>query len=420
MKNNEALVYLEGLEKFGSRFGLDREEKLLSGLGNPHRGLKCILVAGTNGKGSVCAFLGSILKEAGFKTGMYISPPLKRFNERISINGRTISDEDATRLIIKIKRIIKEKNIEITHFEFITAMAFEYFREKNVDFAVLEVGMGGRLDATNVANALVSVITRVELEHTEFLGKTIHEIAFEKAGIVKENGVLVTAESKKDALDVIEKKCDEKNSKLIQIGRDVKFKKIESGIREQIFDVDGFFRHYKNLKIKMLGDFQLTNATTALAVIEALNFYNFNVDEKAIRKGLLKTEWPGRMQIVGKKPFIVLDCAHNLDGIRALKSSLVKLFNHEKLILVIGISKDKDYGKMIREIGPVCDTVIATKSKSARALEPVKITEDARRYCSDIIIKRNVQSALEYAKSIAGKNDLICVTGSIFVVSEVL
>jgi len=384
MDNNfqKKLDELYSLERFGIKLGLTNINTLLEKLGNPHKDLKVIHVAGTNGKGSVCAMIRAILIESGFKVGMYTSPHLLTFNERIQINNKNITNNEIIELIDKIFPIVKEikKNgTEITFFEFVTAMAFQYFKEKNVDICVIEVGMGGRLDATNVVSPLLSIITNISLEHTQWLGNTIEKIAGEKAGIIKEKIPVITG-CKGKALEVIKKKCKEKNCKLI-------------------------IANNQSFETNLLGEHQKSNANIVVATMK-----EFKINDDAIKSGLNKVIWPGRLELVNN---ILFDVAHNVDGIKTLKKAL-KSFNYKKLILVIGISEDKDIKKMLSVITPLADEIIVTKAKW-RGAE----TKVLKNYIKSAVIeKQKVSDAIKHAISLADKDDLICMTGSIFSVGE--
>lgn len=380
---------LKGSEHKGNfNLGLKNVKILLDKLGNPQNSLKVIHVAGTNGKGSVCAMISSILTEAGYKTGMYTSPHLKDFKERFLVNNKKISEQDLIKYFEKVKPLVTNQ----TFFEVITATAFLYFKEKKVDFLVCEVGMGGRLDATNLVNPLVSVITNIGLEHKEYLGETLEEIAYEKAGIIKKNKPVVTG-AKGTALNVIKKIAKEKNSKLYIIKKP------------------------KNISLRLNGKFQLENASIALKAVEILKGgYKLKVSNESIKKGLLKTKWYGRLEFISKN--ILVDCAHNPPAIKALKKELLKIRDkYKKLYLIIGILKDKDYKEMLKELVPLTDEIILVKPKIPRALEPKILAKEIKKDC---IIIKDAKEALKYAKKTAGKDDLILVTGSIYVVGEVI
>ncbi len=397
------LGYLFSLYRFGSKLGLGPIRRVLRELGNPERGMKVIHVAGTNGKGSVCAMLASILQEAGYKVGLYTSPHLVDFRERIQVNGKMIPKKDVVRLF----KMVKSKNIDLTYFEFVTALAFKYFREQEVDLLVLEVGLGGRLDATNVVRPLVSVITNVSKEHTDVLGNEIKQIAFEKAGIIKRGSIVITG-AKGEALEVIERVCRERGSELIRVKN--KVRKVYSDLDKQVIVYRGM-----KVNLPLLGDFQIENVNTALEVIEQLGRLGMDIPLEKIKKGLEKTRWPGRMEVVERNPLFILDGAHNPAGVRALRSFVSKL-DYRRLILVLGVLKDKDYRRMIGYLKPLAFRMIITKPRIYRALEPEVIAKVVR---DNFVVKENVNEALKEARSIAGKDDLILVTGSIYLVGNV-
>ena len=381
---------LKGSEHKGSfNLSLENMKTLLKKLNNPEKALKVIHVAGTNGKGSVCAMLSSILKEANYKVGMYTSPHLKEFKERFLINNKKISEQDIIKYFEKVKPMITSQ----TFFEVITAMAFLYFKDKKVDFLVCEVGLGGRLDATNVVNPLISIITTIGLEHQQYLGETIKKIAFEKAGIIKKGRPTVTG-VKGTALEVIQNIAKKNDSKLYLDGNPI-----------------------KGVSLKLNGDFQLENASLALKAIEVLKEkYKLNISEPTAKKGLLKTAWHGRMEFIEKN--ILVDCAHNIDAIKALKKELLKIRKrYKKIHLIIGILKDKDYKSMLNEIMPLIDRAILVKPDIPRAMNPKILAKQIKKY---YIIIENPKKALKYARDIAKKDDLILITGSIYVVGEVI
>ena len=392
MDYNQVIKYLYSLDrKKGSKLGLGNIKNLLKKIGNPEKNLKCVHVAGTNGKGSVCAMVYSILQKAGHKVGMYTSPHLEDFRDRFLINNKKISKNDIVRYFLKVKKFIDEQ----TFFEVITAMAFLYFNEKKVDFLVLEVGLGGRLDATNVVNPLVSVITNVDIEHTDFLGKKIEKIAYEKAGIIKEDIPVVTGAKSKPLL-IIKKICKKRNSQLF------------------------VNKKYKNLKLNLNGTFQLENASVAVKAIVLNQYYQLKISKKNIKNGLKNINWPGRFDFIKKN--ILVDCAHNPAALKALVKELTNLKKekkYKKLILIIGILSDKDIKKMVEIIEPFSDKIIITKPENPRSEEPIIIKKFVKNKNQVKIIK-NIKNAVKYAEKIVEKKDLILVTGSCFVVGEVM
>jgi dihydrofolate synthase/folylpolyglutamate synthase len=392
MNYNQILKELYNLESVKFKQTLANMKLLLKKLNNPEKNLRCIHVAGTNGKGSVCAMLNSILTNASYKVGMYTSPHLKKFNERIRINNKLISDKDIVKYYLRTKKHVTNQ----TFFEITTAMAFLYFKDKKIDFVVLETGLGGRLDSTNVIKPLISIITNVGIEHTEYLGNTIEKIAYEKAGIIKKNVLVVTA-AEGIALATIKKVSNKNNSKLITINKNK-------------------IKNYKNIKLNHLnGSFQIENANIAIKTSETLkNNYNIKINKKNIINGLKNTKWPGRFQFIAKN--ILIDSAHNPSGFKTLVKEL-KNIDYNKLILIIGFSNDKDIKTISQIIKPLADKTIITKSNNEKAEKP-KIIK--RYFNKNTLIIENPEKALKYAKNIASKKDLILITGSIFLVGEVI
>ncbi|MCM8781773.1 MAG: bifunctional folylpolyglutamate synthase/dihydrofolate synthase [Candidatus Omnitrophica bacterium] len=396
---------------------LERMKKIAAMLGDPHRGLRCIHIAGTKGKGSTAAMVASILREAGFKVGLYTSPHLISFRERIRINNELISEADLCNLGSRIKSIFDkiDRGSEVypTFFEVYTALAFLYFKEKKVDFCVVEVGLGGRLDATNIIMPLCCGITHISFEHTKKLGNTLSEIATEKSGIIKENSICVSSLQESSVRDVIRKTCAERKCKLYEVGRDLYFKEETP----QIFSVTGVFQKYPCLEVGLLGEHQFMNATTAIGLIESLRFYDIIINEKAIRDGLKNVHWPGRLQIIQHNPYIVLDGAQNSSSAKVLKEAIKKFFHYDRLILVLGISKDKDIKGICDELGPISDEIILTKANLPRAEEPSVIKTYLQK---EPQVTSSVEEAMYVAQELAAPADLILVTGSLFVVGEVL
>ena len=415
MNCKKILRYLYSLESPKIKLGLERINTLLAKAGNPEKGLRCIHVAGTNGKGSVCAMIFYVLREAGYKVGLYSSTHLKRFNERIRVNGHFITDKEIVDYFLRVKPFITNQSF----FEITTAMAFIYFKEKNVDFVVLETGLGGRLDATNVIVPLISAITNIELEHTELLGNTIEKIAFEKAGIIKNNVPVVTGAEGK-ALQVIEKIAKQRNVPLILAK---KYPKVN-------------FKHLN-------GAFQQQNKDIALTAIEILKkTHSIKINENQIIDGIKKTRWAGRLQFISRN--VLADCAHNPSGFEALKNELgiikspetkvsgelknkkflSKQKNIQNFIFVIGVQKDKDAFNMLKTISPLASAVIFTKSKNEKALNPQGLLRIFNKINKNKTIQtkitNNPKMALRHARKTAGKNDLVVVTGSIYLVGEVI
>ena len=416
MNFDESLKWLYSFQKFGIRLGLERIQHLMNELGNPHHNMKIIHVAGTNGKGSVCRLIESILQEGGYNVGMYLSPHLQRFSERMTVNNEEISEEDMASLVTNIKPIIDEmieENNTPTFFEIVTAMAFQYFHDKNVDFAVIEVGLGGRYDATNVVTPLVAIITNVSLEHENILGKNIKDIAGEKAGIIK-NGIPVITAATGEALVVIEKKAIENNAPL-EIVDNKRWKRLHGEMNGQEFIIKGSLTEY-HVNTSLLGLFQGENIALAIATTEQLQMNGRYLTDDAIINGIEKTVNSGRGEIVGTEPTILLDGAHNVAGIKLLKRTLDEDFVYERLILVLGILSDKNIQDILDIITPIADKVIVTKSHNKRACSPSKLKEMIRK--KEVVVKDEIFVSIDYAKKVAKKQDLICITGSLFTVGE--
>jgi len=425
MDYKDTIEYLFNLKIYGMSLGLERIEYLLKILGSPYKDLKAIHITGTNGKGSVGAMISSILHSAGYKVGLFTSPHLVSFEERIVVNGKRIPKEGVCSLMERIKPIAESmtKNGKFDHptfFEVATAMAFEHFSEEEVDYAVLEVGLGGRLDATNVITPLVSVITTIALDHTHVLGTSLEEVAREKAGIIKSGVPVVTGIEDDIILDLIKKICKEKKCEVYASKEKGKYTLKEADLDAQIFDIEVNGIRYKNFKIHLLGEHQLKNALTVGLTIEVLKRKGINIQEKSVRKGFETTRWPGRLEIVQENPTVILDCAHNPAGMKALRSALEQLFRGKKVTFVMGIMRDKDIHGIVKEITSMADNIIITKPTFERAAEPEIIEREAKKYCNNVLIKSGVGDAVSYALKNAAKNDIICITGSIFNVGEAL
>ncbi|MBN1364762.1 MAG: bifunctional folylpolyglutamate synthase/dihydrofolate synthase [Syntrophaceae bacterium] len=405
-------AYLESLNVDKMRFGLKSITELLSRQGNPQRSFKTIIIAGTNGKGSTAAMIASILHSAGYKVGLYTSPHLVDVRERIAINGKKISRREFNRTIAYVKNEIRE---QVTYFEFLTAVAFLYFKNQKIDIAVLEVGLGGRLDATNVCRPLVSVITNISFDHTACLGDTLESIAYEKAGIVKRNGICITAAGQKNVLEVLEKICRCRKAKLYCLNRDIKIKKQKDGLSSY----QGLHRDIKNLIIPLTGKHQLFNAALAVAAVELCAKKGFPVNDAAIYKGLYNTRWEARLEILQDRPSFLLDGAHNQASIDALCRSLKNDFSFNRLILVFGVLADKDYRRMLKKIIPLASKIILTQVRSKRAMPAKDLLEYVKKMGRSAIVTENVNQAIERVIIMAGKQDLICATGSFYLAGEV-
>lgn len=421
----EALNYIYDLTKYGIKLGLKNINYLLYLLGEPHKKLKVIHVAGTNGKGSTCSLISSILQSDGYKVGLYTSPHLVDFTERIEINRKPIDRKKVSELLERIKPYIEKvanspSYGHPTFFEVITSMAFLYFYEEQIDFLVLEVGLGGRLDATNVCEPLISVITHIDYDHMDKLGNSLEEIAREKGGIIKPRGIVISSKQYEEAYNEIKKIANEKNSLVYSTGREISYKIVKSDIKGVIFDLKGIYHNYKNLHTPLLGRHQVDNATTAIIATEALKIRGVNISENAIRIGLEKVKWTGRLEIIQNNPTLILDGAHNPSGIRIVRQALKEIFSYHRLILVLASFADKDYKKMIQIIAPKADLIITTKTMSPRAATSQIIAKEAAKYIEQnkIIVTENIPQAINCALSNSKRDDLICITGSLYTVGE--
>jgi dihydrofolate synthase/folylpolyglutamate synthase len=431
MNYTQVINYLNSLERFGIQLGLERITKLLELLGNPHKDLRCIHIAGTNGKGSVATFIGKILHNAGFKVGIYTSPHFVSFTERITINEIPILEDRIAEIISnKILPAIKTITQNLTHptyFEIATAIAFKYFTEEKVDLAVIEVGLGGRLDATNVITPLVSVITSINLEHQDVLGEKLEQIAYEKAGIIKHKVPIVTAATQSEVIKVIKEVAKQKNAPLYRVGKDIKFTidKYPTLNSNYQFNLKGILKEYRGLQTSLLGYHQIINATTAISAIELLGKYHgFNISTQYIKRGLLQAKIRGRLELIKKNSInFLLDGAHNPASANILTKALKDYFPTQKLIFIIGILDDKDIGGIIRELlynNKNLSRVIITRAKIKRAVNPDKIYHEVSKYTDKINLLPNVAESIKYAKSISANTDLICITGSLYTVAEAI
>jgi len=412
MTYRDTVAYLSGLNKMGIRFGLDPIRSLLSRLHNPQNGYPAILIAGTNGKGSVAAMTASILSAGGFRTGLYTSPDLIDFRERIRIDGEMIGRSEVAICAEQVKAGITE---DVSYFEFLTAMAFLHFERQRVDIAVLEIGMGGRLDATNVVRPLLSVITNVSLEHREYLGNTLEEIAREKGGIIKERGRCLTAASQKRVVETLEALCRERRARLYRLGREIRTRIHRDGT----FSYLGIGSRLERLVCPLAGRHQYANAALALGTVELIGEAGFPVDAGMVVEGLGKTRWEGRLEVLQRAPTLLVDGAHNPAGAATLRRALQEGFPRRRLILIFGVLDDKDYRAMVRRLFPLADRVILTRPHSERALPLDVLLPVARRYHRDVELCANPGGALLSALSRAGKEDLVCVAGSLYLVGEI-
>ena len=407
------LKTMYGFRRFGIKLGLSTIKKILAGLGDPQDNFACIHVAGTNGKGSVASSLASILHRSGYKTGLYTSPHLVRFNERIQVNNRPITNEKVVASYSAVKNAHSGKR-DPTFFEFTTAMAFFEFAAQKVDWAVIETGMGGRLDATNVINPALSIITNISLEHREYLGNTLTQIAAEKAGIIKKRTPLVTGIRQKKAFAEVERIAAGKKAPLFRLSSNFKVRRSKG----QTFSYYGIENVWHNLQTALPGSYQVDNAALVLAACEIIGKNNTAITLNNIHEGLAKNHWPGRLEIVSNNPLIILDGAHNLAAARNLAKFLATNFAGKTVTLVIGILDDKPYKEMLKSLLTPSTRVILTRAKTNRALEPGKLYEVAKSLIPDATIIPDVGQAIENAVETTPRHGAICIAGSLYVVGE--
>ena len=422
MNYEEAVAWIDTFQQFGIRLGLNRIEVVLNAVDNPQKKTSFIHVAGTNGKGSVCRYISSILTNEGYRTGLYLSPHLVDFRERFQLNNEFIKKDRFVEIVDRIRPIVEQvtdRGIQLTYFEICTIIAFLFFADEQVDYAVVEVGLGGRYDATNVITPLVSIITTVSLDHQDQLGNTIEDIAFEKAGIIKSNIPVVTA-AEGNAIEVIETICKKQHSELTHVTeRMVSLQ--ETSLFHQLLLVHGCFDDYL-VKTHQLGRCQWINIAISITVIEILQQKGVFITKDSILKGINKMRHPGRMQLLQTHPFVLIDGAHNTDAMRKTVESLTSFFTLDRLIVIFGVMKDKSISEMLSLLLPVTDILIATEPKNTRATSAEKIAKYVQKIdaSKQFFTTSSVQDAYAKALTIAKEHDLIFATGSLFTVGELL
>ena len=452
MNYQEALAYIYGLSDYerGGRYTRNREEnlaresRLLELLGNPQDCYTCTLIAGTKGKGSTAAFIERVLREAGIRTGLYTQPDLHTFRERIRVNGRLISEEEVAELLPEVRAAAEgmreRKEFDaLNTYQVATALAFLYFCRQQIQHAVLEVGLGGRLDATNVTHPLVSVITSISYDHMEVLGDTLTKIATEKAGIIKPNGIIVTSAQATEALLAIAAVCEQRQARLIRVGAaeiDPAQAEVEAGTlpalsyryrlekrsqQHQHFTVETPDHFYSGLEITLAGQHQLENASAAIATLDMLRQRGIVWDELAVREGLRNTRWPARIDVVGHNPTIVVDGAHNADSMEKLIQALRTSFSMRRLIIVLGLMRDKDLAGIAHALANV-DIVVLTRVQNPRAatIEQMQTAFAEHAPHVELHSAENSSLALNLAVNLSDSNDLVCATGSLYLAGEAL
>ena len=424
MNIDEAIDWLFNVRRFGPHRTLEPTRKYLELIGNPENSFKTIHIGGTNGKGSTSAFIASILEAAGYKVGLYTSPHLERFNERIKVNGVEISDEDAARLLTEVKPVFEEMlsyptPMPLRFFDILTGVCFKYFEEQEVDFGVIEVGLGGRLDATNMISPLVSVITNIGYEHVNILGPTLEDIAYEKAGIIKKNAPVVTQEAKPNVLAVFKKAAEEQGAELIQLDEYAEYHRTNSGPDGQVFNLKTRRTSYNGLRIPLLGLHQILNASTAVLTAESLSRYEIDITSEAIFNGLRDVYWPGRLEVIHDKPMVVLDCAKDAEATEAIRKTITDDLDDRRIIAVVSISSDKNIEGMIENIAAFADSFILTKhSVTYRATEPERLINEINKYGKPYEVYLDRDEAFKKALDMAGPDDMVLVIGSVYLAGD--
>ncbi|MBI1870340.1 MAG: bifunctional folylpolyglutamate synthase/dihydrofolate synthase [Chlamydiae bacterium] len=422
-KYHEALTFLESLECFGMKLDLENIQVLLSVLGDPHQDLKVIHVAGTNGKGSTSAMLASILQESGYSIGLYTSPHLCTPRERIQKNGMCISEErfiDLVHLVMSQVHLLRtSNNLFPTYFEVMTAIALRYFSDEKADFVVLETGMGGRLDSTNIVPSQIQVITNIDLEHTRYLGKTIREIAFEKAGIIKPCSFVITG-AQGEALTVIEERCYEKGAHFFRLGKEIHFQLLQKNWEGERLIIQVGERK-REIEIKLLGAHQLENAALAMGAVEALIQFGFFLPERAILSGFKKASWPGRFEILKKEPLVIIDAAHNPAGMRSLVNTWQEVVGPRGADLIFSSLEDKDVEKMVKNLCPIVEEVTLVEVSNPRTRKLKDLERVWRSYLPEEKIHLStLQKVIQKLKNREKNTRPLLVTGSIYLLGEVL
>ena len=409
---NDVIIYLNSLGLHKVKPGLERINKMLGFLENPQDKAPSVIIAGTNGKGSVASTVASVLKAHGYKTGLYTSPHLTRISERITINGEEISIDELYRLILEIKKTSTYLSEEPSYFEVLTAAAFLYFSERKVDFSVLEVGMGGRWDATNVVLPIVSVITNISKDHVEFLGDNIVHIALEKAGVVKKGVPVVTA-AKEEALEEIVNIALQKRAPISIMGKDF----IVKGQNTEDFSYSGTIWNLYHLNFSLSGLYQLENVSLAIAALESISqFHGIKIDEKHLRKGLSSTKWEGRLEIIRKNPPLILDGAHNPAAAGALRKSLEAMFPEMQFVFLVGMLSDKDHDNYLKEIAQVAQSIITTNVPSDRGITAETLAAMAMRHVKMTTVINDFNEAFKEVEKLSSP---VCITGSLYLIGAI-
>ena len=415
----EALNYLYSLIPKGIKLGLENISTVLNGLGNPQLNTPTIHIAGTNGKGSTAAFCESILRNAGYKVGLYTSPHLNHFGERIQINRIPLSENELIQLVAKVKHVVENLKIPITFFEFATAMAFLHFAEQETDINVIEVGMGGRLDATSLCKGDITIITSIAKDHTSYLGTKIEEITFEKASVIKEGGTVFAVKGTKKVQEVIKSISDIKSATAQFLGEHFVLKKNPGKNSPSLITYQNPNVCLKDLEISLAGGFQASNAALALsACLHHARKSGKEISEQSIRTSLKNTSWAGRMEVISSRPTILLDIAHNPAAVKEMAKSAQKLFSYTRVIVIYGAMKDKQSDEMLQELTNFADHFILVRPNQERSENPTRFKKILKKYNTPCEVIESIPKAIRKVKQTALSDDMVCITGSIFTVGE--
>jgi dihydrofolate synthase/folylpolyglutamate synthase len=425
---SSAVNWIEGFAPFGINLGLDRVRYLLQMLGNPEQSLQYIHVAGTNGKGSTCAFLTQVLLQSGYAVATFTSPCLERFTNRIQYNGIDIPEEDVLAITNILKPVVdsvgQSKLGQPTMFEVTTCMALVYFSQIKPDFVVLEVGLGGRLDSTNIITPLVSIITNIGYDHMAILGDSLEEIAHEKAGIIKQDIPVVSAVEQKEVMEVIEQHCVNKNAQLYLLNRDFNFRVVSSRLNDQVINFNSKLGNHEALSITMNGQHQLKNASVAIMALEILRT-KYNISLNGLKDGLRNTKWAGRLELVADEPGILLDGAHNPEGAKTLAEALTSVYTYKKLNLMVGMLNTKEHTAYLKPLLPLVDTLIITEPDFRNKMPANELYHLAQQVITEndlqtkVYLKPDWKEALQCLSEMTSKDELAVVSGTLYLISDV-
>lgn len=418
MNYQQSLKYIYSLSESGIKLGLENTSRLLSHFDQPQLKVRAIHIAGTNGKGSTAAFMESILRTAGYKTGLYTSPHLLDFRERIQINRKLIQKEALCDLVARVKAASDKLGLIPTFFEFGTVMAFIYFYEQGTDWNIIETGLGGRLDATNLCQGEISIITSISRDHIQYLGEDLTQIASEKAEIIKNNGAVITAVKDENVFEIIRVKSLKMNVPVYRLGMD--FCPEIKNVNEKTikFDYRGQAKHIKGIESPLPGEHQAENASLAITAGLLLNARDCKISESAIKRGIKTACWAGRIELVQYKPKIVLDCAHNPESVKVLADVIRRYFTYKRCFVVLGVMRDKEIDKIIEIIDSFADHIILVRPRQERSADPELLLKKLSKSQKVVEIIEEIQYALCTISDISNPDDIICVTGSIYTVAE--